>query len=307
MRGARVAVDAAVLAAAIGVDRAVEGDVGAVVARDDGARRLLVHLGLEGIEIAEALPAVVERVAPLGFEAAGMIGARAASAPALGRDALVGRLLRLLPLRRSCSLRLKHSSAPNAQSDAIGLRRTKQERRPERPRRRAFLLLHAPAAVAQRAMISVVIPALDAEAVSARHPIGAHSSHRRGHRTPGDRRRRGLHGPHARDRGCGRRRGSHREPEPRRPAYRRGGARQASLALVPARRHHPRSRLGARGRALHGAGRYRAAEACGSRLPLRARRRGAGAALPRGPRRAALRSAAFTLWRPGAAHSAPAL
>jgi hypothetical protein len=41
------AVDAAVLTPAIGVDGAVEGDVGRVVARDDRARLLDLHLGLE--------------------------------------------------------------------------------------------------------------------------------------------------------------------------------------------------------------------------------------------------------------------
>src|SRR5438132_14203128 len=40
MRRAREAVDAAVLAATIGIDARLEADVGAVVVRDDGARRI---------------------------------------------------------------------------------------------------------------------------------------------------------------------------------------------------------------------------------------------------------------------------
>ena len=54
------AVGAAVLAAAIGVDRAVEGDVGRLVAGDDLARPLDLHLGLERRQLLERAPAVVE-------------------------------------------------------------------------------------------------------------------------------------------------------------------------------------------------------------------------------------------------------
>ncbi len=56
----RKAVDAAVLAAAIGIDRAVEADVGRVVAGDDLARGVGAHRGLERRQILDALPAVVE-------------------------------------------------------------------------------------------------------------------------------------------------------------------------------------------------------------------------------------------------------
>ena len=48
------------LAAAIGIDRAVEGDVGRVVPGDDGLRLLLEHLGAEGRQVLEPLPAVIE-------------------------------------------------------------------------------------------------------------------------------------------------------------------------------------------------------------------------------------------------------
>jgi septum formation inhibitor-activating ATPase MinD len=48
------------LAAAIGIDRTVEGDVGRLVAGDDGARLLDLHLGLERRQLLERVPAVVE-------------------------------------------------------------------------------------------------------------------------------------------------------------------------------------------------------------------------------------------------------
>ena len=84
MRRAREAVDAAVLAAAVGVDGLVEADVGAVVAGDDALRRLLAHVGLEGLQLAEALPAVVEGLAQLALVAADAVGARTAAAASLG-------------------------------------------------------------------------------------------------------------------------------------------------------------------------------------------------------------------------------
>jgi len=43
----RKAIDAAVLATAVGVDRPVEGDIGRFVPRDDGPRLLPCHFGLE--------------------------------------------------------------------------------------------------------------------------------------------------------------------------------------------------------------------------------------------------------------------
>ena len=83
VRGPGEAVDAAVLAAAIGVDRLVEADVGAVVAGDDALGHLPVHVGLERLKLGQALPAVVERLALLGFVAADAVGARPAAPPAL--------------------------------------------------------------------------------------------------------------------------------------------------------------------------------------------------------------------------------
>jgi hypothetical protein len=89
MGRSREAVDAAVLAAAIGIDRAVEADIGGVVAGDDFSRGVDGDRGLERRQFVEALPAVVERDPRLGLEAAAVIGLRAAATPpfALDRDA----------------------------------------------------------------------------------------------------------------------------------------------------------------------------------------------------------------------------
>ena len=80
---AREAVDAAMLAAAIGVDRAVEADVGRVVSRDDGARPLDRHLGLERRRLFGQIPAVVEALAFDRLEAGMRVRDRAAPAPGL--------------------------------------------------------------------------------------------------------------------------------------------------------------------------------------------------------------------------------
>ena len=58
--GPREAVDAAVLAPTIRIDRAIEGNVGRVVAGDDLARRIDRHRSLERRQLLETLPAVVE-------------------------------------------------------------------------------------------------------------------------------------------------------------------------------------------------------------------------------------------------------
>ena len=86
MRRPREAVDAAMLAAAIGIDRTVEADVGRVVAGDDLARGIERHGGLERRQIVEALPAVVERHPRLGLEPAAGVGLRAAAATPLAFD-----------------------------------------------------------------------------------------------------------------------------------------------------------------------------------------------------------------------------
>ncbi len=87
VRRPRETIGAAVLAAAIGVDRAVEGDVRRLVAGDDPARRFLLHLGLQRRQQLERIPAVVDGLARLRLEAAGTIALGAASAPAVGVDA----------------------------------------------------------------------------------------------------------------------------------------------------------------------------------------------------------------------------
>src|SRR3982074_3076753 len=84
--GARKAVDAAVLAAAVGIDRAVERDVGGIVAGDDLAGGIDRDRGLERRQILEALPAVVVALARQRLEAAARVRLRAAAAPAVGRD-----------------------------------------------------------------------------------------------------------------------------------------------------------------------------------------------------------------------------
>src|SRR5712692_1762951 len=69
MARAGVAVDAAVLAAAVRVDRLLEADVGRVVARDDRARALLGDRGLErALVLLLGRPAVVEWLAQRAFE-----------------------------------------------------------------------------------------------------------------------------------------------------------------------------------------------------------------------------------------------
>ena len=82
----RETVDAAMLAAPVGVDRTVEADIGRIVAGDDLARGIERDRGLERRQFVEALPAVVERDARLGLEAAAGVGLRAAAAPPLALD-----------------------------------------------------------------------------------------------------------------------------------------------------------------------------------------------------------------------------
>jgi hypothetical protein len=126
VRRSRETVDAAVLAAAVGIDRAVEGDVGAVVARDDGARRVVEYRRLENVEVAEPFPAVVEGLAPLRLEAPGVIGLRATAAPALAVDDASWRRLD----RRLSSLFSPQYLPPLARADHSAACGTKQEQIP---------------------------------------------------------------------------------------------------------------------------------------------------------------------------------
>src|ERR1700734_3768625 len=91
-----VAVEAAVLAAAIGIDRAVESNVRRLVARDDGLGLFPRDLGRQWLWRFVARPAVVEILALLELEAAGGVGRGAASAPELGGQDAFGDRLRAM-------------------------------------------------------------------------------------------------------------------------------------------------------------------------------------------------------------------
>ncbi len=80
----RVTIDAAMLAAAIGVDRAIERDIGTVVARYYCSRRFLLQFRLKCVEVAKALPAVVKNLSALSLKAPRLIGARAAATAQFG-------------------------------------------------------------------------------------------------------------------------------------------------------------------------------------------------------------------------------
>ncbi len=83
---AREAVDAAVLAAAIGIDRAVEADVGTIVAGNDLAGGVGRDRGLERRQFVERAPAVVKGDARQRLVAARGVALRAAPTPALMFD-----------------------------------------------------------------------------------------------------------------------------------------------------------------------------------------------------------------------------
>ncbi len=86
------AVDAAVLAAAIGVDRAVEGDVGRGVARDDGARGVVRQRRAQRrqLVLVEDVPAVGRTDLLLVVEAARRVAERAAAVVLRLGDLIVG-------------------------------------------------------------------------------------------------------------------------------------------------------------------------------------------------------------------------
>src|SRR5882724_81572 len=86
MRRAREAVDAAVLAAAIGIDRAIKADIGRIVARQDLARLFLGDRGLEGGQFLDALPAIVECDARGRLVASRCVGQRPPAAPSFTVD-----------------------------------------------------------------------------------------------------------------------------------------------------------------------------------------------------------------------------
>src|SRR5690606_30965655 len=86
VRGPRVAVDATVLAAAIRIDRAVERNIGRVVAGDDGARGVDVHGRAQRRHLLlRSAPAVVLGLVAVGLEAPGSVAGRAATLARQGR------------------------------------------------------------------------------------------------------------------------------------------------------------------------------------------------------------------------------
>jgi len=74
------------LATPVRIDRAVEADIGRIVAGNDLARGIDRHRGLERRQFIEALPAIVEGDAGFSLEAAAGVGLRAAATPPLGLD-----------------------------------------------------------------------------------------------------------------------------------------------------------------------------------------------------------------------------
>ena len=82
-----IAVDTAVLAPPVGVDRPVEGQIGRLVARDDAPGRLHGDgAGQRCWRVLQAVPAIVEPFAPQRLEPAGAIRHRAASTSRFGPD-----------------------------------------------------------------------------------------------------------------------------------------------------------------------------------------------------------------------------
>ena len=73
------------LAAAIRIDRAVEGNIGRLVAGDDGLGGFLEHLGAERRQLFKPLPAIVEQRPAEGFEAPGHVDLGAAAARLAGQ------------------------------------------------------------------------------------------------------------------------------------------------------------------------------------------------------------------------------
>ncbi|MNL20851.1 hypothetical protein D3C87_1421190 [compost metagenome] len=74
------------LAAAIGIDRPVETDIGAVVAGNRRFRLLDLHFRAERLELLECLPAIVERLAAFILEASARVQAGASAAPPIDLD-----------------------------------------------------------------------------------------------------------------------------------------------------------------------------------------------------------------------------
>ena len=79
------------LAAAIGIDRTIEADVGRIVARDDAFRLFEMDVGRQSGQVFERAPAVVEILARMALEAAALAGQSPPAAPPLAVDQKVRR------------------------------------------------------------------------------------------------------------------------------------------------------------------------------------------------------------------------
>ncbi len=93
MGRAREAIDAAVLAAPVGVDRAVEADIGRIIAGNDRPALVEGHGGIEAwlrFVVLQSAPAVVDGVAAQAFEPPGTVGERAPADPGTVRQRHVG-------------------------------------------------------------------------------------------------------------------------------------------------------------------------------------------------------------------------
>ena len=79
MGGPRETIDAAMLAAPIGIDGPVEGNVRRLVAGDDGPGRFVADMGAKRTIVLLDVPPVVKRLRGLVLEAPGPVGTRAAT------------------------------------------------------------------------------------------------------------------------------------------------------------------------------------------------------------------------------------
>src|SRR5450755_2656991 len=79
MRGPRVAIDTTVLAAAVGIDRLRERDIGRIVARDNAARNFRLYLRDRRADLLLTPPAVLFRQNMPRFESPFALVCRAAA------------------------------------------------------------------------------------------------------------------------------------------------------------------------------------------------------------------------------------
>ena len=107
------------LAAAIGIDRLLEEDVGRIVLGDDRARLLDDHLGRQGGQFLLDLPAVVEALALRRLVAAGGIRGGAPAPAAIHLDP-VGRIVHA-PARGLCRLQRRALYRPQVEGIAGGI------------------------------------------------------------------------------------------------------------------------------------------------------------------------------------------